>query len=119
MRYHFETPELYFAKFGETYICDHPVYRRCTLYKIRDRGLAVIQQRYDPETKHTWWSEIDPCLVDALYLTPGFKEVFNERAGSCTNELYPTMTVRQLMWRIRVKPLKKERWETAFDRKDI
>ena len=30
--------------------------------------------------------------------------------------LYPTVTVRKLMWALRMKPLKKERWETVFDR---
>ena len=45
--------------YGETYICDHPVYNRCTLYQIDKKGLAVIQQRYDSETKKTWWSEIN------------------------------------------------------------
>ena len=28
---------------------------------------------------------------------------------------FPTVTVRQLMWALRMKPLKKERWETSFD----
>ena len=41
--------------YGEIYICDHPVYSRCTLYQIDKKGLAVIQQRYDSETKKTWW----------------------------------------------------------------
>ena len=45
--------------YGNTYICDHLVYDRCTLYQIDNKGLAVIQQRYDQETKTTWWSEID------------------------------------------------------------
>ena len=60
--------------YGNTYICDHPVYDRCTLYQIDNKGLAVIQQRYDQETKTTWWSEIDPWLTDTLYLHPKFKE---------------------------------------------
>lgn len=37
--------------YGERYICNHPVYDRCTLFKIGDRGLAVIQQRFNAETK--------------------------------------------------------------------
>ena len=62
--------------YGITYICDHPVYDRCTLYQIDNKGLAVIQQRYDQETKTTWWSEIDLWLTDTLYLHPKFKEFF-------------------------------------------
>lgn len=62
--------------YDNTYICDRPVYDRCTLYQIDNKGLAVIQQRYDQETKTTWWSEIDPWLTDTLYLHPKFKEFF-------------------------------------------
>lgn len=119
MRYHYEKPSIYRSIYGQTYICDHPAYTRCTLFEIEDRGLAVIQQRYDRKTKHTWWSEIDPWLTDALYLHPRFKKYFDERAGECTNGLYPTVTLRQIMWSMRMKPIFKERWETVFDRKDI
>lgn len=105
--------------YGMTYICDHPVYNSCTLYQMNNKGLAVIQQRYDSETKTTRWGEVDPWLTDELYLHPKFKELFNERSGECTDGLYPTITVRQLMWALKMKPLKKERWETCFDRKDI
>lgn len=126
MRYNYEKPEIYLSKYGETYICDHPVYSSCTLYKIGDKGLAVIQQRFDPTTKETRWTEIDPWLTDAIYLNPGFIKFFNERASnSChinsksSNHIYPTVTVRQIMWALKMKPLKRERWETVFDRKDI
>jgi hypothetical protein len=85
-----------------------------------NRGLSVIQQRFDPDTKHTWWSEIDPWLTDTLYLHPNFKEFFKERSGECTDSgVYPTVTIRQIMWALKMKPLPKERWETCFDRKDI
>ena len=119
MRYHYSKPERYTSMYGMTYICDHPVYDRCTLFKIRGKGLAVIQQRYDCESKRTWWGEIDPWLNDKLYLHPGFKEYFDKRAGVSDNKLYPTVTIRQIMWALKMKPLPKERWETVFDRKDI
>lgn len=119
MRYYYEKPRIYLAKYGEVYICDHPVYDRCTLFRIGDKGLAVIQQRFDPGTKRTWWSEIDAWLTDSLYLHPQFKKYFDERAGVCTDGLYPTVTVRQLMWALKMKPIKRERWETVFDRRDI
>lgn len=48
MRYHYECPDVYTTMYGETYICDHPVYDRCTLFGIGDKGLAMIQQRFDP-----------------------------------------------------------------------
>ena len=119
MRYHYEKPEIATSMYGCVYCCDHPVYSRCTLFTIKDRGLAVIQQRFDADTKRTWWSELDPGLADTLYLSSGFLSYFEERAGTCVEGLYPTVTVRQMMWALRIKPLPKERWETVFDRKDI
>lgn len=119
MRYHYEKPSIYLSMYGCTYTCSHVVYSKCTLFKIEDRGLAIIQQRYDPGTKTTWWSEVDPWLTDDLYLHPRFKEFFNERSGPSVNGLYPTVTIRQIMWALKMKPIPKERWETCFDRKDI
>ena len=119
MRYHHEKPDLYFSLYGNTYNCDHPVYDSCTLYSVGDKGLAIIQQRYNPETKTTSWSEIDPWLTDALYLHPKFKSFFDQRSGECTDGLYPTVTIRQIMWALKMKPIKRERWETCFDRRAI
>ena len=119
MRYHFERPALYESQYGKIYICDHPVYSRCTLYVIYGKGLAVIQQRFDADRKATWWGEIDPWLTDALYLNGGFKRFFDERAKSCKDGLYPTVTIRQIMWALKMKPIPKHRWETVFDRRDI
>jgi len=89
------------------------------LYEIGGKGLAVIQQRFNSDAKSTWWSELDPWITDALYLHPGFKEYFDERAKPCTDGLYPTVTIRQIMWSLKMNPLPKERWETVFDRRDI
>ena len=104
MRYHYEKPTIYLSMYGKRYICDHPVY---------DKGLAVTQQRYDAETKSTFWTEVDAWLTDALYVHPKFKEFFDERAGTCT------VTIRQIMWALKMKPSQKQRWETVFDRRDI
>lgn len=119
MRYHYEKPATYLATYGNTYECNHPVYDKCTLFTIYNRGMAVIQQRYDESTKTTWWTEIDPWLNDELYLHPKFKEFFDERSGPATDGLYPTVTIRQLMWGLKMKPIPKERWETCFDRRAI
>ena len=89
------------------------------MYNIGDRGLSVIQQRFDKDTKLTWWSDIDPWLTDELYLHTRFKEFFDDRSGECTDGLYPTVTIRQLMWALKMKPLIKKPWETCFDRKHI
>ena len=119
MRYHSEKPKIYLSMYGETYICNHVVYDRCTLFRIGDRGLAVIQQRYDSHTKTTWWGEIDPWLTDMLYLNDRFKKYFDERSDVCKDGLYPTVTIRQIMWALKMKPLPKAKWETVFDRRDI
>lgn len=119
MRYHFERPNFYTCAYGKTYICDHPLYNRCTLYLIGENGLAVIQQRFDADTKHTYWAEIDPWAVDPIYICEGFLPLFERRAKPSKDGLYPTLTVRQIMWALKMKPLPKERWETVFDRKDI
>lgn len=119
MRYFYEKPSIYISMYGETYKCNHPVYKRCTLFKIGEKGLAVIQQRFNESTKTTWWSEVDPWLTDELYLHTRFKEFFANRSGVANGGLYPTVTIRQIMWALKMKPLKRERWETVFDRKEI
>jgi hypothetical protein len=119
LRYHYEKPDFYVSMYGSTYICDHPVYDSCTLYIIDGKGLAVIQQRYDNHDKTTRWTEIDPWLTDALYLNIGFKEFFDSRSGPCVDGLYPTVTIRQIMWALKMKPLPRDRWETCFDRRAI
>lgn len=119
MRYHFETNELVEPTYGETYMCSHPVYSICTLYSIDDRGLAVIQQRFDPVVKATWWTEIDPELRNAIYLSRNFTDYFNKVAAVPKDGLYPTVTLRQIMHAMRMKPLKREVWETAFDHSPI
>lgn len=119
MRYHYEKPELYSSVYGQIHMCDHPVYDRCTLYLIDKKGLAVIQQRYDPDTKQTGWTEIDPWMTDALYLHPKFRQFFDERAGVGRDGVYPTVTLRQIMWAFKMKPIPRERWETCFDRRAV
>lgn len=119
MRYHYAKPDIYVSLYGKTYTCDHPVYNKCTLFTIGKKGLAVIQQRFDENTKGTWWGEIDPWLTNPLYLHPKFKEYFDSRATEPVGGLYPTVSIRQIMWALKMKPLPKKRWETVFDRKDI
>ena len=88
-------------------------------FHVGERGLAVIQQRYDPETKHTFWAEVDEWLTDPLYLHPRFRAFFDRRAGTGTDGLYPTVTIRQIMWALKMKPLPKQPWETVFDHTPI
>ena len=119
MRYFYKKPDLYSSLYGSTYSCDHPAYNKCTLFQINNKGLAVIQQRYNPDTKCTYWTEIDPWLSDDLYLHPNFEKFFNERGGEPADGVYPTVTIRQIMWGLKMKPLPRERWETCFDRRNV
>ena len=47
-----------------------------------------------PDTKHTYWTEIDPWLTDVLYLHNRFKEFFDDRDRDGKDGLYPTVTIR-------------------------
>ena len=70
---------------------------------IGKNGLAVIQQRYDQDTKHTYWTEIDPWFTDTLYLHPKFKEFFDERSGPDQDSIYYTVMIRQIIWALKMK----------------
>ena len=52
-------------------------------------------------------------------MNENFKEFFDERSGEGTDDLYPTVTIRQIMWALKMKSLKKEKWGTGFDRRNI
>ena len=106
--------------YNRLYSCKHPVYDECTLFEINGKGLAVIQQRFDPAYKMTWWESIDGWIAKDIYLNDRFREYFDKTASEPDKDgLYPTVTVRQIMWALRMRPLKKKRWETVFDHKDI
>ena len=62
---------------------------------------------------------VDTIISKIRDLAEKIKKFFDDRAGECVNELYPTVTIRQIMWALKMKPLKRERWETCFDRKLI
>lgn len=113
MRYYYTPPTEYKATKARIYICpNHPLYNACTLYKFADRGMAVVQQRFNPSLKTTEWSSIDPWLVDDIFNQSGFMQVFDKIAKADTDGVYPTITVRKLMWALRMKPLPREFWES-------
>ncbi len=119
MRYYHEKPDIYLPLYGERFECDHPVFSQGTIFRKSRLGLVVIQQRYDPITKHTWWGEIDPWLCNDIFFNLKFDSYFHSMAKEEKDGLYPVVTIRQLMWALRMKPIKRERWETCFDHKDI
>ena len=128
MRYFFKKPKHVTNQYGIIFHTDHPLYNSCTLYRIGGKGLAVIQQRFDEKNKVTKWGPIDPELTDSIYLNPRFQGYFEEKAAKptgsfhetkCRGMIFPTVTIRQIMWALRIKPLPKEPWETVFDRNPI
>lgn len=112
MRYHHKSEKTLVTAHGHVYKCNHPLYSACTLYKDGDKGLAVIQKRFNEQLKVYWYGPIDSELVDSIFSREGFSEYFHRMAGDCTDGVYPTVTVRQIMWALRMKPLKKAWWES-------
>ena len=115
MRYHHITENVIVSTHTDIYRCDHPVYSKCSLFKRGEIGLAIIQQKFNPANKHTYWANASPDICEAIYAHPGFEDYFNSHASEPSNDIYPTVPVRKVMWALRMKPLKKERWETTFD----
>jgi len=111
MKYYYQKPEEWIGA-GESYICEHPMYKRCTLFRKGERGLSIIQEHFDPIKKTRWWGSIEPWLAGDIYLHPEFKKYFEENAAPADqNGIYPTVKLRSIMWALRMKPLKKEYWE--------
>lgn len=111
MRYFYEKPEKYAVTAASVYSCNHPLYNKCTLYKFGNRGLAVVQKRYNAKLKLFWWGPIDPWLIDEIFNNNRFMMIFDQYSGVCMDDLYPTIEVRKLMWALRMKPMVKEFWE--------
>ena len=118
MKYRYKKPLEYVRREGIDYICNHPLYNRCTLFLSCANesgdggGLAVVQKRFNSTQKRWWWDHIDPWLSHDIYHHQDFLEVLHEHAWWPDKDgLYPTLTVRQLMWELRMKPLPKEEWE--------
>lgn len=110
---YYTKPKIWKPVFGEIYICDHPLYNRCTLFKDGTKGLAVVQQRF--KDKHTYWDAIDQWLANDIYKNENFPNFFKNRAfEKDIHDLYPTVYVRQVMRALGMPPLRKEFWETRF-----
>lgn len=92
--------------------CDHPLYSACTLFKIGDFGLGVVQKRFNDTYKCCWFDTIDPWLANDIYDEPSFMEVFGKLSGPKENGFYPVIEVRKLMYKLGMKPMKIQYWES-------
>lgn len=114
MKYHYEASDsIKHTKY--LYKCDHSLYSSCTLFRDEDNsenGLAVVRLYFNPRLKVFWYGAIDSGLADDIADYPGFKDYVSKHSGECTDGLYPTVNVRQIMWALRMKPLKREEWES-------
>lgn len=112
MKYYYEKPSEYSGA-GEVYICDHVLFNRCTLFRKGSRGLIVIQEHYNNKTKARWWGTVEPWLSEDIYMSEYFDDYFEENAGEKDeNGYFPIVKLRKIMWAMRLKPLKKEPWES-------
>lgn len=107
MRYYFEDYSDGKVEHAEVYKCNHEIYSKCTLYKFNGKGLAVIQEYFNPDLKVFYYGPIDPRLIEPIFSQKRFHEKFAEYAKEPVDGIYPTICVRQLMWELRMKPLKR------------
>ena len=114
MRYFYEKPKdatehsLYFKHTN-----GNPLYSSCRLYMISDEeGLAIVQKRFNPKLKVFFYNAPDAWIMDEILKNPGFTDYVFEHAGESTDNIFPTVTVRQVMYALKMKPLRKEQWES-------
>ena len=116
MRYFTEKPVSALSTRKYTYECNHPLYSSCSLIQKDDKGLAIVQRRFNSRMKVFWYSEADSWVIDSILKHDGFESYFAKHGGECKDGLYPTVTVRQVMWALKMKPLKKAWWESQDKR---
>ena len=116
MKYYYEKPEKWVSA-GSTYYCDAPIYNSCTLFRNGNVGLSVIREHFDKIKKVRWWGPIEPWIAGDIWKHPEFGKYMIRNAGEPNDKgVYPTITLRKLMWRLRMKPLRREPWESKeFD----
>lgn len=111
MKYHYESPEIVVPVYGERIDLNHLVYQSGTLYLEHERGIIVVQQKFDHEERVCWWGYVDAAVANDIYLAPRFHEFF---LGHAREKDYPIYQLRKIMWALRMKPLPREPWEDSF-----
>lgn len=115
MKYYYEPSDNAQVGAGEIYICDHPLFNKGTLFRIGSKGLIIVQEHYNKKTKARWWGPVVPWLSYDIYTNSNFASFFEKTASECDeNGLFPVISVRKVMWALRMKPLRKELWENGF-----
>ena len=114
MRYYTEKPKDASNTRRYTYECTHPLYSKCTLIRKNEKGLAIVQMRYNTKLKIFRYGPIDSWLAEKIVSQDGFEVYFAKHAEKPSDGLYPTVTSRQIMWALRMKPLRKADWESQL-----
>lgn len=112
MRYFTEKPKHAITTRKYTYMCEHPLYSDCSLIRVEDKGLAIVQKRFNAKLKIFWYGAVDSWVIDEIIKHKDFESYFTKHSGECKDGIYPTVTVRQIMWALKMKPLKKSWWES-------
>jgi len=74
--------------------------------------VCINHEHFNEKTKVRWWGTIEPWLASDIYLNDNFKNIFDQHANEADNRgIYPTITLRKIMWALRMKPLQREYWE--------
>lgn len=58
MKYYYEKPKTW-TNAGQTYICVHPLYNRCTLFTKGKKGLAVIQEHFNEDDYYEGYEDFE------------------------------------------------------------
>ena len=111
MKYFSKKPDICVQVFGKPIDLDHPIYKSGTLYLEKERGLIVVQKKFNPNTRECSWHAVDIWIANDIYLSKRFRTFFMENAKESD---YPIFELRKLMWQLRMKPLSKEDWELYF-----
>lgn len=112
MRYYTERPGAMSRIRRYRYKCNHMLYSECTLLQDEEKGLVIVQKRFNARLKIFWYGPVESWLMDEISRQPGYTSYFDEHAEKPSDGIYPTVTVRQIMWALRMKPLRKDEWES-------
>ena len=88
MRYHYEKPEFYIQMYGETYLCDHPAYDRCTLFREDILGLAISNQIAGTNGSFNFkrYAEAKPGIIYGL--PPILDDAFAGLIAGCVSKIF-------------------------------
>lgn len=111
MKYFYKRPDISVPVYGKPIKTEDPFIRCATLYLEHEKGILVIQKRFDDKSKSVYWGSVDADIANDIYLSPKFQDFFKNNATTST---YPVFKLRTLMWNLRMKPMEKEPWESFF-----